>query len=65
MDFKEFLPDKSGKDMLIVFICRLSKRLISVPCQKDTDTKETARIYLDRVWRYYGLVDTIISDRGP
>jgi len=65
VDFKEFPPDKSGRDMLIVFICRLSKRPISVPCQKDTDAKETARIYLDRVWRYYGPADTIVSDRGP
>jgi len=65
VDFKEFPPDKSGRDMLIVFICRLSKRSISVPCYKNTDAKETARIYLDRVWRYYGPADTIVSDRGP
>jgi hypothetical protein len=51
--------------MLIVFICRLSKRLISIPCYKNTDAKETARIYLDRIWRYYGLADTIVSNRGP
>ena len=51
--------------MLIVFICRLSKRSISVPYYKNTDAKETARIYLDRVWRYYGPADTIVSDRGP
>ena len=65
VDFKEFPPDKSGRDMLIVFICRLSKRSISIPCQKNTDAKETARIYIDRVWRYYGPADTIVSDRGP
>jgi transposase InsO family protein len=51
--------------MLIVFICRLNKRSISVPYYKNTDVKETARIYLDRVWRYYGPADTIVSDRGP
>src|SRR5258706_1081805 len=65
VDFKEFPPDRSGQDMLIVFICRLSKRSISIPCTKDTDAKETARIYLDRVWRYYGPAETIVSDRGP
>jgi transposase InsO family protein len=65
VDFKEFPPDKSGHDMLIVFVCRLGKRSISIPCSKNTDAKETARIYLDRVWRYYGPADTIISDRGP
>lgn len=52
-------------DMLIVFICRLSKRSISIPCLKTTDANETARIYLDRVWRYFGPADTIVSDRGP
>jgi hypothetical protein len=65
VDFKEFPPDKSGQDMLIVFICRLSKRSISIPCYKNTDAKETTRIYLDRVWRYYGPAETIVSDRGP
>jgi transposase InsO family protein len=65
VDFKEFPPDKSGQDNLIVFICRLSKRSISIPCYKDTDAQQTARIYLDRVWRYYGPAETIVSDRGP
>ena len=65
VDFKEFPPDKSGQDMIIVFICRLSKRSISIPCRKDMDALQTAQIYLDRVWRYYGPADTIVSDRGP
>lgn len=65
VDFKEFPPAKSRHDMLIVFICRLGKRSISIPCYKNTDAKETARIYLDRVWRYYGPAETIVSDRGP
>jgi len=65
VDFKEFPPAKSGHDMLIVFVCRLGKRSISIPCYKNTDAKETARIYLDRVWRYYGPAETIVSDRGP
>jgi transposase InsO family protein len=64
VDFKEFPPDKSGRE-IIVFICRLSKRSISIPCQKDTNALQTAQIYLDRVWRYYGPADTIVSDRGP
>ena len=35
--------------MIIVFIYRLSKRSVSIPYLKTTDTNETARIYLDRV----------------
>jgi hypothetical protein len=51
--------------MIIVFICWLSKRSISIPCRKDTDALQTAQIYLDWVWRYYGPADTIVSNRGP
>jgi hypothetical protein len=50
--------------MLIVFICRLSKRSISIPCYKNIDAKETVWIYLESVWCYYGLADTIVLDRG-
>jgi hypothetical protein len=48
--------------MLIIFICRLSKRLISIPYYKNIDAKEIVQIYLKSVWRYYRLVDTIVLD---
>ncbi len=34
MDFKEFPPDRKGYDNLLVMVCRLSKRVISIPCKK-------------------------------
>ena len=37
MDFKEFLRDKHGYDSILVFIDRLRKSLVTIPCHKTTD----------------------------
>jgi len=36
-----------------------------VPCKKSISGEETARLFLDNIYRYHGLPDDIISDRGP
>lgn len=64
MDFRSFPKDRRGYDAVCVFVDRLSKRPISIPCHKDTDTKQTARIFVDNVYRWTGLPDSIVSDRG-
>jgi transposase InsO family protein len=65
VDFKEFPADKKGNNMILVFVDRLGKRPISVPCKKTTDAKELAQMYIQHVWKYYGPATTIVSDRGP
>jgi transposase InsO family protein len=65
MDFKEMPPDKKGMNMVCVFVDRLGKRPVSVPCDKLVDAQVMAQLYLVYVHKYYGPPTTIVSDRGP
>jgi transposase InsO family protein len=65
VDFKEFPKDKLGKDAIAVFVDRLGKRPISIPCNKTVNAKELAKMYMIYVHKYYGPATTIVSDRGP
>jgi hypothetical protein len=51
--------------MITVFVDRLGKRLISIPCHRTIDAPELARLYVIHVYKYYGPATTIVSDRGP
>jgi hypothetical protein len=65
MDFKSFPTDRYGYNMIFVTVDRLSKTSVSVPCKDTINAPELARIFIDRIWRFYGPPDTIVSDRGP
>jgi hypothetical protein len=56
--------NKEGKNMMCVFVDRLGKRLISIPCNKAVDAKVLAQLYLVYIYRYYRPVTTIVSDHG-
>jgi hypothetical protein len=49
-------------NIVYIFIDRLGKRLISIPCNKEVDTRVLAQLYLVYIHRYYSLVITIVSD---
>jgi transposase InsO family protein len=65
MDFKSFLKDRFGNDMIYVVIDQLGKRAYSIPCQKTIIAKGMARLFIIYVWRTHGPLDTIVSDCGP
>lgn len=65
MDFHELPTDRNGYDMALVIVDRFAKRTISIPCFKNVDAKETARLFIHYVYRIYGPPDTVVSDRGP
>jgi hypothetical protein len=65
VDFKEMPADKAGMNMVCVFVDRLGKRPISIPCNKEVDARVLAQLYLVYIYRYYGPTITIVSDRGP
>lgn len=64
MDFRSFPKDKHGFDNVLVFVDRLTKRPISIPCHKNIDARGTARLFLTHVYRHKGAPMTIVSDRG-
>jgi transposase InsO family protein len=65
MDFRSFPKDRHGFDEALVIVDRLTKRPVSIPCHKTIDAKETARLFINHVYRWVGLPESIVSDRGP
>jgi hypothetical protein len=65
VDFKSFPPDKQGYDNIAVFIDRLSKEAISIPCTKEATAKDLAEMFYTHVYRHHNVPESIVSDRGP
>jgi len=51
--------------MVIILVNRFSKRPFLIPCYKNINAKEAARLYIHYVYRIYGLLDTIVFNCGP
>jgi hypothetical protein len=51
--------------MVIILVNYFSKRPFLIPYYKNINTKEAAQLYIYYIYRIYGLLDTIILDRGP
>jgi hypothetical protein len=64
MDFRSYAKDKHGFDNVVVFVDRMTKRPVSIPCHKNIDAKETARIFLTHIYRQKWAPVTLVSDRG-
>jgi hypothetical protein len=65
MDFKEFPKDKHGYDSILVFIDRLGKDSVTIPCHKTIDAKGMAQLFVQWIYRFGHTPESIISDRGP
>jgi transposase InsO family protein len=65
MDFKEFPTDKHGFDAILVFMDRLSKESVTIPCHKTTDARGMATLFVQWIYRFGHTPETIVSDRGP
>jgi len=65
IDFKSQPKDEDGFDNACVFIDRLGKNPVTIPCFKTATAEDMAWIYYTYVYRYYDLPDSIVSDRGP
>ncbi|POM76707.1 Pol protein [Phytophthora palmivora] len=57
--------DDKGNTGILVFVCRLSKMVHLAPVRDKVTGKQAAQLFLDSVFRYHGLPETIISDRDP
>lgn len=65
MDFLDVPRSKRGNDAVLVLVCRLSKKPISLPTTRNATSRDLARMFLEGFYRYYGAPETIVSDRGP
>ena len=66
MDLITDLPSAEGYDSILVVVDQgLSKGVILSPCNKTITSEETAKLLLEGLYKRFGLLDKIISDRGP
>jgi hypothetical protein len=58
-------PSSRNFDAIFIFVDQLTKMAYFVPYKKTITRKETTRLFVDNVYWYRGLLDDIISNRGP
>ena len=65
VDFITKLPVVAGKDTILVVCDRLSKMTHFVATTERTSVEGLARLFWDNVWKLHGLLESVVSDRGP
>ena len=66
MDMITDLPISNGHDSILAVVDHgLTKGVILIPCSKTLTAAQCAGLLLDNVYKRFGLMDKIISDRGP
>jgi transposase InsO family protein len=65
MDFIEGLPTSGHANCIIVIVDKFSKFAHFIALHHPYTAQKVAQIFLNNVFRLYGLPSTIISDRDP
>jgi len=65
IDFVTDLPESQGHTTILTVIDRFSKACRLIPLAKLPTAFETAELLCNYVFRFYGLPEDIVSDRGP
>ena len=59
------LPVVARKDVILVICDRLFKMMYFMATTEETSVKEPVRLFRDNIWKLYGLLESIVLDRGP
>jgi len=65
VDFITKLLVVAGKDAILVVCNRLSKMTHFVVTTEETSAEGLARLFRNNVWKLHGLLESVVSDRGP
>ena len=65
VDFITKLPVVAGKDAILVVCDWLSKMAHFVVTTEGMSAEWLARLFRDNMWRLHGLLESVVSDRGP
>ena len=57
--------DDDGYNTIAVFINRFSKKVISILYIKTAIVMDLVDLYIIHCYRYIGLPDSVVSNRGP
>ena len=55
----------AGKNAILVVCDRLSKMTHFVTTTEGILVEGLARLFRDNVWKLHGLLESVVSDRGP
>ncbi|KAJ2925408.1 hypothetical protein H1R20_g11659, partial [Candolleomyces eurysporus] len=64
MDFIVKLPKSLNYNSIFVVCDRLTRAAHFIPCVEEMSAPDLAWLFIDRIFRYHGLPDSIVSDRG-
>jgi len=64
-DFVTGLPRSKGFDAICVVVDRLTKQRHLMPCTTTITVEGLVDLFCDWIFRYHGLPEMIVSDRGP
>ncbi len=65
VDFVTDLPVSEGNTCILVVVDRFSKSCRLIPLKNLPTAMETAEQMFNHVFRYFGIPEDIVSDRGP
>ena len=52
------------KDAILIVCDRLSKMTYFVTTTKGTSAERLVQLFSDNIWKLYGLLESMVSDRG-
>jgi len=65
MDFIIDLSTSNKFNTICVVVDRIQKMAHFVRCKKTSIGEETTKLFIDNIYCYHGLLEDIISNRGP
>lgn len=65
MDFIVKLPTYDSCDSIWVIVDHLTKGAHFIPCRESMNALDLASLFVQHFFRFHGLPDKIVSDRGP
>ena len=64
IDFLTDLPASKGKTAVLIVVDMLTKMCHFVACPRAVSAEETARLFVDNVFKLHGVPSRVVSDRG-
>jgi hypothetical protein len=59
------VPASNSFNSILVVVDHLIKMVHFIPCNKTIISKKIAKLFLDHVFQYHGLLEDIVFNRGP
>ena len=65
-DYITHLPESNGYTAVLAVVDHgMTKGVVWIPTKYKSNAENAAKLYLDHVYKRFGLPDDIISNRGP